>query len=160
MKRPWNIVSPTVYSLLTFDSKNKLNMNICTYVSAISMKPKMYGIAIDYNTLTYQNLMNDSSEVVLQFLSKENSSLVRKLGKVSGFKSNKEQYLQKKDLLTKYKKYPILKGINGLLILKQNKIIDDLGDHALFIFDIKGYKTYSQEPCLNFQDLVDQKIIL
>lgn len=160
MKRPWNIVSPTIYSLITYNKNNKLNMNICTYVSAISMKPKMYAIAIDFDTLSYQNLKENSELVVLQLLSSENSKLVRKLGKTSGFKTDKQEYLTKNNLLTNYKKHQILKNINGLVILKKNKVIDDLGDHALFIFDVVGYKTFSQNPCLNFQDLVDQKIIL
>ena len=55
MKRPWNIISPPVYSLVTYDEHGKVNMNICTYVSAVSMKPKMYSIAIDYTTKTYKN---------------------------------------------------------------------------------------------------------
>ena len=71
MKRPWNIVSPPVYSLLTFDDDGKLNMNICTYVSAVSMQPKMYSIAIDYTSKTYKNLQK-SSKVVLQLLSSDN----------------------------------------------------------------------------------------
>ncbi|MDA8956305.1 flavin reductase [Flavobacteriales bacterium] len=160
MKRPWNIVSPTVYSLVTYNSNNRLNMNICTYVSAISMQPKMYSIAIDYNTLSYQNLKKSSEPVILQLLSIENSKLVRKLGKSSGFKTNKEEYLAKKGLLANYKNRQILKNINGLVVLKKNKVIEDLGDHALFIFDVIGYKTFSQQACLNFQDLVNQKIIL
>jgi flavin reductase (DIM6/NTAB) family NADH-FMN oxidoreductase RutF len=160
MKKPWNIISPTVYSLVSYNSDNKLNMNICTYVSAISMKPKMYSIAIDYNTLSYQNLKESSEPVVLQLLSLENSNIVRKLGKSSGYKTNKKEYLIKKDLLTTYKNHQILKDINGLVLLKKNKIIENLGDHALFIFDVIGYKTFNEKPCLNFQDLVDQKIIL
>lgn len=160
MKRPWNIISPTVYSLVSYDSNNKLNMNICTYVSAISMQPKMYSVAIDYNTLSYQNLKESSEPVVLQLLSLENSKVVRKLGKSSGFKTNKEEYLRKKDLLSTYKNYQILKNINGLVVLKKIKVIEDVGDHALFLFDVVGYKTFSEKACLNFQDLVDQKIIL
>lgn len=160
MKRPWNIISPTVYSLVTHNSDNRLNMNICTYVSAISMQPKMYSIAIDYKTLSYKNLKESSEPVVLQILSLENCNIVRKLGKSSGFKTNKEEYLTKKNLLTSYKNHQILKGINGLVVLKKKKVIEDIGDHALFIFDVIGYKTFNQKPCLNFQDLVNQKIIL
>ena len=32
MKRPWNIISPPVYSLVTYDDEGKVNMNICTYI--------------------------------------------------------------------------------------------------------------------------------
>ena len=56
MKRPWNIIDSPIYSLQTVDEKGKINMNICTYVTAVSMKPKIYAIAIDYNTLTYKNV--------------------------------------------------------------------------------------------------------
>ena len=80
MKRPWNIVDHAVYSLVSYDNANKINMNICTYVSAISMKPKVFMIAIYYGTKTYDNLLNSKS-FVLQILSKKNISLVRTLGK-------------------------------------------------------------------------------
>ena len=53
MKRPWNIVDHAVYSLVSYDNENNINMNICTYVSAISMKPKVFMIAIYYGTKTY-----------------------------------------------------------------------------------------------------------
>ena len=46
MRRPWNIINLPIYSLQTVDSNGKLNMNICTYVSVVSMKPKIYSIAI------------------------------------------------------------------------------------------------------------------
>ena len=52
MKRPWNIINPAVYSLITYDEHDTLNMNICSYVSAVSLKPKLYLIAIDYSTKT------------------------------------------------------------------------------------------------------------
>ena len=80
MKRPWNIIDLPVYSLLSNDINGNINMNICTYISAVSMKPKIYSIAIDFNTKTYDNLIA-SDRVVLQLLSKKNISLVRTLGK-------------------------------------------------------------------------------
>jgi len=67
MKRPWNIIDLPIYSLQTTDKKGSINMNICTYVTAISIKPKIYSIAIDYNTKTFENL-EDSSEAILQIV--------------------------------------------------------------------------------------------
>ena len=75
MKRPWNIIDLPVYSLLSNDINGNINMNICTYVSAVSMKPKIYSIAIDFKTKTYDNLIA-SDRVVLQLLSKKNISLL------------------------------------------------------------------------------------
>ena len=89
MKRPWNIVNPAVYSLITYDENDILNMNICSYVSAVSLKPKLYLIAIDYSTKTYKNL-KQNSVVVLQLLSKSHLKIIRKLGKLSGYSYNKE----------------------------------------------------------------------
>jgi hypothetical protein len=39
MQQPWNIPNLSVYSLVS-SLNEKSNFNICTYVSAISMKPK------------------------------------------------------------------------------------------------------------------------
>ena len=53
MKRPWNIVDHAVYSLVSYDNENNINMNICTYVSAISMKPKVFMILLTKIDLEY-----------------------------------------------------------------------------------------------------------
>ena len=45
MTRPWNLLNLPVYSLATYQGE-KVNMNICTYVSAVSMKPKQYMVAV------------------------------------------------------------------------------------------------------------------
>ena len=108
MKRPWNIISPPVYSLVTYDEEGKVNMNICTYVSAVSMKPKIYSIAIDYTTKTYKNL-EKSSKVVLQLLSASNLKVIRKLGKISGKLFDKDRYLNSYNLLQSWKDYNVLK---------------------------------------------------
>ena len=55
MKRPWNRTNSSIYSLVTHDVKNQLNMNICTYVSVVNMNPRTYSIAIDYQTKTYES---------------------------------------------------------------------------------------------------------
>ena len=79
MKRPWNIIDAAVYSLATYHN-DILNMNICTYVTAISMQPKLYAIAVYNHTKTLDNLLQPSS-AVLQLLHKEQYKLVKMLGK-------------------------------------------------------------------------------
>ena len=98
MRRPWNIINLPIYSLQTTDDSGSLNMNICTYVSVVSMKPKIYSIAVYYGTKTFENLEN-SENVVLQILSKDNIGLVKNLGKKSGLKINKDKYLRKQNLI-------------------------------------------------------------
>ena len=159
MKRPWNIIDLPIYSLATNDSYGKLNMNICTYVSAVSMNPKMYAIAIDYKSKTFDNLEN-SSFVVLQILSKENIKLVRKLGKNSGNKIDKEKYLVEKCFLQYWNSYKVLNRASAYICLKKISSIKNHGDHAIYLFDVLNSKTISEDNILTFQYLVEKKIIL
>jgi flavin reductase (DIM6/NTAB) family NADH-FMN oxidoreductase RutF len=159
MKRPWNIIDLPIYSLQTTGKKGNINMNICTYVSAISIKPKMYSIAIDYNTKTFENLEN-SSEAILQILSFDNMKLVRNLGKKSGYKLNKNNYLMNNDLLRNWKGSEVLKNVCACLKLKKKSSVTHHGDHAIYFFDVITYKTFSDHNILTFQDLVNNKIIL
>ena len=118
MKRPWNIINPSIYSLVTYDETDNLNMNICSYVSPVSLKPKIYLIAVDYSTKTYENLKLNSY-VVLQLLSKSHLKIIRKLGKTSGYLYNKEKYLKSKDMLDNWRKNIVLKDTCALIELKK-----------------------------------------
>jgi len=159
MKRPWNIISPPIYSLVTHDENDKLNMNICSYVSAVSLNPKLYLIAIDYSSKTYENLKINSS-VVLQLLTKSHLRIIRKIGKTSGYLFNKEKYLKSKDMLYNWRKNIVLKDTCALIELKKNNEINIEGDHAIFTFSVLKYKTLSEDRILTFRDLIDNKIIL
>ena len=46
MRKPWNLPHLPVHSLMTFDAEGRINMNICTYVTAVSLDPKRYAIAV------------------------------------------------------------------------------------------------------------------
>ena len=159
MKRPWNIVNPAIYSLVTYDEKDNLNMNICSYVSAVSLKPKIYSIAVDYSTKTYENLKLNSF-FVLQLLSKSHLKIIRKLGKTSGYSFNKENYLRSKEMLQNWGEKTVLKDTCALLELKKMNEINIEGDHAMFTFSVSKYKTLSERGILTFKDLIDNKIIL
>ena len=159
MKRPWNIVNPAIYSLVTYDEKDNLNMNICSYVSAVSLKPKIYSIAVDYSTKTYENLKLNSF-VVLQLLSKSHLKIIRKLGKTSGYFFNKENYLRSKEILENWGEKTVLKDTCALLELKKMNEINIEGDHAMFTFSVSKYKTLSERGILTFKDLIDNRIIL
>jgi len=159
MKRPWNIIDSPIYSLQTVDRNGKINMNICTYVTAVSMKPKIYAIAIDYNTLTYENVKN-SNVFALQLLSKDQIELVKKFGKKSGYKFNKDKFLRDNKLLTKWNNFEILHGTSALIKIDKKKSFAFDGDHELFLFKVDKFKTFSESNILTFQDLVKSKIIL
>tara|TARA_B100001093_G_C26857137_1_gene1027975 strand:- start:3758 stop:4237 length:480 start_codon:yes stop_codon:yes gene_type:complete len=159
MKRPWNIINLPIYSLATYDETDNLNMNICSYVSAVSLKPKLYSIAIDYSTKTYENLKLNSF-VVLQLLSKSHLKIIRKLGKTSGYLFNKEKYLRSKEMLEDWRRNIVLKDTCALIELKKINEINIEGDHAIFTFSVSKYTTLSEDGILTFRDLIANKIIL
>ncbi len=156
MKRPWNIIDTPVYSLATYHD-DVVNMNICTYVTAISMHPKLYGVAVYQHTKTLQ-LLQASSTAVLQILHPDQISLVKPLGKKSGFNFDKALYLQKKGWTDTWNEYMILKGCAAYILLNKTSSVAS-GDHEFFIFEAIRYKTVSEE-ILQFQELIKQKIIL
>ena len=156
MKRPWNLPDYPVYSLATY-GKEGVNMNICTYVTAISMQPKLYAIAVYENTKTLENLQH-SSEVVLQYLHIDQYTLVRHLGQKSGLKVDKDQWLKKRKLLTTWQGREVLQGAAAYVYLKKVKLVSTQGDHQLFLFELKKYAASSNE-LLTTQLLSDKKII-
>jgi len=158
MKRPWNIVDMPVYSLATYD-KDEVNMNICTYVSAVSMKPKIYMIAVDYRTKTFGNLER-ADVAVLQVLHEDHASLIRLLGKSSGKKINKADKLRDKIRLTEWNGHEVLEGACGYLALQMEDRTDVGGDHEIFYFTVTKSTTKSEEGILMFQELIRQGIIL
>ena len=159
MKRPWNRTNSNIYSLLTHNFKDEANMNICTYVSVVNMNPRLYAVSIDYNTLTYKNLISSSGNVVLQGLGKKNIRVIRSLGKKSGLVFDKMAYLKKNQLITDWNNFIVLKDVAFLVELKALKKIHEMSDHALFLFRVKSYKN-SKNEILLFNDLIEKKIIL
>lgn len=158
MRRPWNLVDTPVYSLATYQA-GRVNMNICTYVTPISMQPKQYAVAVYYGTQTYKWLA-DSDACMLQFLSKEAAGLIRTLGKKSGVTYDKHHYLSQHNHLTHWQSHAVLKQANAYLLLDKISQTNTGGDHELFIFQVRKSKTSSEDNFLTFQDLINQGIIL
>lgn len=156
MKRPWNMVDLPVYSLCTSDG-DRINMNICTYVSAVSMKPKRYAIAVYEGTRSLENI-SKSGHAVLQLLKADQYSLVRTLGQKSGMSYDKEAYLRKKNILETWESHTVLKGVAALLELKVIQKMD-AGDHVLFLCDVMQYKASATGKVLTVRELGKRKII-
>lgn len=142
MRRPWNLIDSPVYSLATY-AGGQVNMNICTYVTAISMEPKIYAIAIYKNTKTLEN-MQDTEYAVLQFLHPEQFKLVKNLGQRSGVNFNKHRYLTKNNLVENWNGYDVLKNTAARILL-QKIDFKETGDHLLFTFKAEKYKSYHPE---------------
>jgi len=152
MQRPWNKTHLPIYSLVTLDSQWVMNMNICTYVVPVSMKPKKYMIAIDPTTHTYQNFLR-SDHAVLQILADDCKKYVRTLWKQSGKNINKWDKLKWK--LWNYKWFPVLSDASVYMHVKKvNHMHVPWADHELFIVDIESW-TYNKA---NTQFLTTQQI--
>lgn len=158
MRRPWNIPDVPVYSLVTSGAEG-VNMNICTYVSAVSMKPKQYLVAVYKNTRTLENLEKGSS-AVLQLLDRTHASLVNPLGKKSGKNYQKQRYLEKRKVLTDWKGFRVLKDAVAWVELKPLSCFDTGGDHLLYCFEAVGYKTNKEHSVLTMGQLIKKGIIL
>ncbi|MCX8490734.1 MAG: flavin reductase [Cyclobacteriaceae bacterium] len=155
MKRPWNLANIPVYSLATYDG-DRVNMNICTYVSAVSMKPKRYVVAVYHNTQTLENILK-SKIAILQILAKQHVSLVNVLGKKSGFRYDKQNYLTKKKLLEVWNDKKALTNCAGLIELE--KIWSkEVGDHVMFLFDVRRFQT-NHEDVLMLDDLREKGLV-
>jgi flavin reductase (DIM6/NTAB) family NADH-FMN oxidoreductase RutF len=156
MKRPWNLVDLPVYSIAS-TGKHGLNMNICTYVSAVSMQPKRYMVAIYHNTQTLDNVMKNK-QFVLQLLRDDQYSLVNTLGKKSGKNYNKENYLRKKDELIMWNGSEVLKNAAAYIELK---VLSRLpaGDHDMFLCDVTAFKVREEKRILMISELSKRKII-
>ena len=155
MKRPWNLANVPVYSLATYD-RDSVNMNICTYVSAVSMKPKRYMVAVYHNTQSLHNILQ-SEMAVLQLLGKQHISLVNVLGKKSGKQYNKENYLIRKKQLGKWNDKKVLTQCASLMEVEK-LWSKDAGDHTLFLFDVKRFQA-NHENVLMLDDLREKKLI-
>ena len=156
MKRPWNIPDMPVYSIASM-GKNKLNMNICTYVTAVSMKPKRYAVAIYHGTKTLQNV-KASGVFTLQLLHEDQYRLVNVLGKKSGKQYDKEQYLAKRKLLTDWKERQVLKDAVAWLLMEVISV-QTAGDHDLFLCEVKAWKTLNSGKVLTVSDLNKKGIV-
>lgn len=158
MRKAWNIPIQTVYSLLTYDASGNANMNICTYVTGVSMQPKRFVIAVYKNTKTLDNLSFNQT-VVLQVLNETHAPLVKLLGKQSGKKIDKMQRLRKCDCLQTVDDFELLKGVNAYLRLAVVNSMD-VGDHILYTFDLLKSRSFNDVNILTNQYLMENGYIL
>lgn len=156
MRRPWNRISLPVYSV-SCNYGNENNMHICTYVSAISMDPKLYMVALYKGSKTL-DMVSKSSQFLLQLLTEEQYRLVPLLGQQSGYHIQKMEILKSKDLVDKYNHFFYLKKAAAILELK---IIEqkETGDHVVFICSVMKFKNLNDSKILTTEFLRLKKII-
>lgn len=155
-KRPWNRIDVPVYSLLT-RCGDQWNMNIATYVTAVSMQPKRMGICVYHGTQTQFNMLA-GKPVVLQLLSCTQYRLVKLLGFQSGKAINKMNKLSKQGAVQFWNHYPILNEALAVMELMPLQMIP-AGDHDLWIADVISWKNLNDGTALTLNDLRAHKLI-
>ena len=85
--KPWNRVDGPIYSLAT-TADGKGNLNICSYVTPIAMKPKRFIIGVYKDTKTLANL--EANPIgLLNYMAKDQANHIKLLGKKSGHSTDK-----------------------------------------------------------------------
>lgn len=158
MKRPWNRPDYSVWSLSTIDQEGKYNMNICTYVTAISMKPKQFAIAVYKGTKTYENI-KQSKTCILQLLGEHQSGAIRNLGKSSGFNKDKVAIVNKKHPIIITQDLAVMSDSLGYCVIEYDQIIETGGDHDVIIGNVISYKNLNEGEVLTTKKLGELKII-
>jgi len=147
LRKPWNRSDLPVWSLSTIGPDHRHNMNICTYVSGVSMKPKRFMVAVYDDTQTLLNLQSGSA-AVLQLLARDQYGLVRYLGQRTGKEVDKLSKLPAKYPVVLWKGNSVLADAAAWLQLKEHSRTP-AGDHTIFIFDIIcGRNQSAQEPLM------------
>lgn len=156
MKRPWNRINLPVYSVSSKDNEAE-NMHICTYVSSVSMTPKRIMVALYHNTKTLE-LVTKNPHFVLQLLSESQCNLIKLLGQTSGNAVDKISRLKKREKLTTWQNFTVLKDALAFIELKSINTVDG-GDHILHICDVVSfYNNLAGEP-LTLNLLREKKLI-
>ncbi len=154
--RPWNRAPQQVYSLSTTNN-GVINMNICTYVTPITMKPKQFVIGVYHNTQTYDNLKT-THEGLLQLLGADQTYLITPLGKKSGSTYNKHTYLTSHHTLEFIQTFAYLKHSLAYIHIKVKKWLPE-SDHDIIIAEVISWKNLRHGTPLTTTYLKDQKII-
>lgn len=148
-----------IWSLSTKNKDNETNMNICSYVVPISMKPKEFMVALYYNTQTYENV-RATRRGCLQLLAHDQYNLVRPLGKVSArTKSHKLKKLYATDAITTWHHWDVLRNVIGYVELEFYDIQKTTTDHAIGYARMITYRMLRDDDVLMTRDLYDRGII-
>lgn len=156
MRKLWNRPANAVWSLSTLSGERVGNMNICTYVTAVALEPKLILVAVYKGTQTLANIAIGST-VLLQLLTEVLAPAVRICGQQSGKDIHKIQRLQKRYQLAQHKELYYFADSAGLMELVVEQLVDTSGDHVLLIGRVQKVKNLSDGTILTTTFLRDHK---
>jgi len=136
-----------VWSVSTADQAGQGNMNIATYVQAVSLDPKLMTVAVYNDTKTLANLQQ-SRRCLLQLLPETIAPVVRICGQKSGHEIDKIARLRKRFDLGQHNGLHYFVQAAGWLELEITDLHDVGGDHQLATGKVIKQKNLHDEPIL------------
>jgi len=158
MRKIWNRPADAVWSLSTQSVVGVGNMNICTYVSAISLDPKLLLVAVYRGTKTLENCAVGKI-VLLQLLTEELAPVVRVCGQQSGNTIDKISRLQKRYSLKQQNDLFYFTNAAGFIELEIEQLLENSGDHVLLVGKVIKGKNLTDQTILTTTYLKEQKYI-
>jgi flavin reductase (DIM6/NTAB) family NADH-FMN oxidoreductase RutF len=158
MRKLWNRPALPVWSLSTIDEKGAANMNICVYVTSISMQPKMMLIAVYHHTKTLDNLKK-RPHGILQLLTTDHLDIVHTCGRQSGNSVNKISKVTKKHPVAQKQQFSYMTDVAGYMELTITELRDVGGDHMLAVAEVVSSKNISDNDILTTTYLKEKGVI-
>ncbi len=147
MRKLWNRPDGAVWSLATSSKAGVPNMNICTYVTAVSLEPKLMLVAVYRDTQTLSNIRL-GERVILQLLTEPLAPVVRVCGQLSGKEIDKIARLSKRYELTKSGDIYYFVKAAGYVELIIEQLTETSGDHYLLVGAVSRSKNLTTDPIL------------
>lgn len=158
MRKLWNRPELAVWSLATNSKAGVPNMNICTYVTAISLEPKLMLVAVYKDTQTLGNV-RVGERVLLQLLTEALAPVVRVCGQQSGKTVDKIKRLAKRYPLKEREGLYYFEKAAGYTELVVEQLIETSGDHYLLVGSVLTSKNLLDEKILTTAYLREQGYI-
>jgi flavin reductase (DIM6/NTAB) family NADH-FMN oxidoreductase RutF len=133
-------------------------MNICTYITAVSLDPKLMMVAVYKNTQTLLNVVVGQT-VLLQLLTQDLAPVVRICGQNSGKDFDKISRLKKRYALATESDLYYFKNAAGFMELTVEQLIHTSGDHTLLVGRVTQAKNLLEKDILTTTYLKDKKYI-
>jgi flavin reductase (DIM6/NTAB) family NADH-FMN oxidoreductase RutF len=130
MRKLWDRTPLAMWSLSTVDAQGNGNMNICGYVTSISLQPRIMLLAVYHHTKTHQNIKHEP-RALLQLLTSKHIDIVRTCGRQSGNSIDKIAKVAKKHPVAYHKGLPYFTDCAGFMELDITDLREIGGDHLL-----------------------------
>ncbi len=147
-----------VWSLSTKNSAGNTNFNICTYVTSVSMEPKLMLVALYNGTKTLENVQQ-TNHGLLQLLTQDLAPVVRVCGQMSGHGINKYDRLLKRYAMGECAGLPFFKAAAGYMELSFTSLTPIAGDHVLAVAQVVQSINCHDTPILTTDYLKEHKFI-